>query len=157
MPAPIPDAKRNAIEIRLGLGDAPKDIAADLGVSEGTVRNVRRRMGKPPAPIATHSQAQAIPAARAYIEGDDHAVDQLLSQMELKAQAETMYTLTRARNLHQDSRAVDVGVFADFLRHAADVLAGLGGPVEEWASAMNDYMHGNHPKVVDRLSRAGLM
>ena len=77
--------------------------------------------------------------------------------MELKAQAETVYTLTRARNLHQDSRSVDVGVFADFLRHAADVLAGLGGPVEEWANAMDDYMHGNHPKVVDRLSRAGLM
>ena len=158
MPNPISADKRDAINQRLANGEAPHGIAIAVGVDRSTVRRYAKKlMESGGLPAVQALQVANIPAAQAYVEGDDDAIRDLLGLMGLKAQAETMYTLTRARNLYQESRSVDVGVFADFLRHSADMLAALNGPLEEWASAMNGYMHGSHPKVVDRLMRAGLM
>ena len=77
--------------------------------------------GRPPCCPGLHQEAMIRPS------------DDLLSQMDIKAQAETMHTLVRARNLYQEDRSVDVGVFAGFLRHSAELLAALGGPLEAWA------------------------
>ena len=134
MPAQISISKRDDIYRRVLEGETPNAIALGVGVSRRTASNYRRKLqesgGIPPV---SEVQAAGRPAALDYINGDDQAVDDLLSQMDIKAQAETMHTLVRARNLYQEDRSVDVGVFAGFLRHSAELLAALGGPLEAWA------------------------
>ena len=162
MPAAISADKRDDIYRRLAAGEKPAAIAAAVGVDRKTVRNYVRKITEAGGlPAVQPRQVANIPAAVAYVQGDDHAVNDLLGLMDLRNQAQTMDILVRARQRYEAGRSVDVGVFADYLRYSLDILAGLAGVqsplIDDWADAMNQYMHGNHPKVVDKLTRAGLM
>ena len=159
MPAQISLAKRADLDTGAwSEGEMPNAIARRVGVSRRTVSNYRRKAREAGGiPVVPAHQVAGIPAALAFIQGNDAAIDDQLNLMDLKAQAETMRILVQARNQHQESRSVDVVVFADFLRQSANVLAVLDGPVEEWGSMMDNYMRGSQPLVVDRLKRDGLM
>ena len=163
MPKPISSFQRDAINERLGAGEKPNAIALAVGVSRGTVRNYAAKLKEAGGlPAVRARQVANIPAAKAYVEGDDGAIDDLLGLMDLKAQAETMRILVQARNVHASSRSCDVAELYQILQYAAHQSKAILGSVatdeqlRDWWTSVDSYIRAHHPQTVDRMSRAGL-
>ena len=161
----ISPAKAAALIARLEAGDSESRIAADLGVGRGTVRRYRQKLGADHAGLNTEPVGPsepidlATPGARAYIEGDDVAMDDALRTLGAKDQAYTMLTLVRARNAHQEIRSIDVAVVADLLRFSVEQSVGLFGDDPRLAdlwTAVQLHLSASHPVLVDRMNRAGV-
>ena len=163
MPGKISIEKRDQIVAALAEGKKPGAIAGDVGVSRTTVRNIAADLAQNGGlPALKSMQLQTSPAALAYIEGDDEAVKDLLGMMDLKAQAETMRILVQARNVHSASRSCDVAELYEILQYSAHQSKAVLGAVasdeqlREWWTNVDAHIRAHYPKLVDRMSRAGL-
>ena len=162
MPNAISAQQRNDINERLAKGEAPLDIAIAVGVGRTTVRRYARKLKDAGGlPALRASQVATLPAARMYIEGDDEAADDLLRLMDLRQQAETMRILEQARSRHADSRSCDVAELYEILQFAATQTKVVMGQdhdddIRDIWSRVDSHIRARHPKIVDRMSRAGI-
>lgn len=163
MPTAISADKRDDIYQRLAAGEKPAAIALAVGVDRKTVRNYAEKLKEAGGlPAVQARQVANIPAAQAYVEGDDDAIRDLLGLMDLKAQAETMRILVQARNVHASSRSCDVAELYEILHYAAHQSKAVLGAVatddqlRDWWSGVIDHIRAHYPQTVDRMSRAGI-
>ena len=163
MPTAISADKRDEIIQCLANGEKPAAIAAAVGVGRSTVRRYKEKLQEAGGlPAVRARQAADISAAKAYVEGDDGAIDDLLGLMDLKAQAETMRILVQARNVHASSRSCDVAELYEILHYAAHQSKAVLGAVatddqlRDWWTGVIDHIRAHYPQTVDRMSRAGL-
>ena len=161
MSKPITAEKRAAINERLAAGEPPQAIADAEGVGRTTVRRCAARltaMGGVPAIRA--GQVADIPAARAFIEGDDAALDGVFALMDVKAQAETMRILINARSNYAKDRSCDVAELYQILKVFAKEHH-VSFPTEDeklreaWRR-MESHLRASYPHIVDRMARVGL-
>ena len=163
MPTAISADKRDEIIQRLANGEKPAAIAVAVGVSRTTVRRCKDQLQEAGGlPAVQARQVANIPAAQAYVEGDDDAIRDLLGLMDLKAQAETMRILVQARNVHASSRSCDVAELYQILQYATHQSKAILGSVatdqqlRDWWTSVDSYIRAHHPQTVDRMNRAGL-
>ena len=163
MPPPISATKRDEINERLSAGEKQAAIARSVGVSPVTVWNYARKLKAAGGlPAVRARQVATIPAAQAYVEGDDGAIRDLLGLMDLKAQAETMRTLVQARNVYASSRSCDVAELYEILHYAAHQSKAVLGSVatdeqlRDWWTNVDSHIRAHYPQTVDRMSRAGI-
>ena len=162
MPNAISADKRNAINQRLAAGESPGAIAVAVGVARSTARKYAEKVKATGGlPALQASQVANIPAALAYVEGDDDAIRDLLGMMDLKSQAETMRILVQARNAQSDRRSCDVAELYEILQFAATqtkVVLGqdLDDDIRDIWRRVDSHIRARYPKIVDRMNRAGI-
>ena len=144
-------------------GEKQAAIARSVGVSPVTVWNYARKLKAAGGlPAVRARQVATIPAAQAYVEGDDGAIRDLLGLMDLKAQAETMRTLVQARNVYASSRSCDVAELYEILHYSAHQSKAVLGAVatddqlRSWWTGVIDHIRAHYPQTVDRMSRVGI-
>lgn len=160
------------VQALLDSGMTPAKIADQLGVTAGGVRNFIRRHGLRRAAAVVPADDDTMPEVWRYIDGDDRAISDLLKTMTPRQAAEVLRILESAKRerrqsirLEQDARSADVVWVSDILQFAVrQSSVHFGGESDPTAAAklrllwtdVDAYIRGNHPVLVDRMSRAGV-
>ena len=148
MPTAISANKRDDITQRLAIGEAPHAIAVAVGVGRTTVRRYAAKLKEAGGiPAVQSGQVGNIPAAQAYVEGDDGRDPRLAGPYGPEGPGGDRCAFwLQARNVHSSSRSCDVAELYEILHYAAHQSKAVLGSVatdeqlRDWWTGVIDHI-----------------